>query len=76
MTVVNQTADQPTERVGPFRSVGTVDRRQSQHAAFVTVIVEGGDGRRYSYDTSCLYFELKPYAPSDVTVNLSTTGES
>lgn len=61
--MANLTSDEcpVVEHTGPFRAVAAIDRRLSQHAAFVTVIVEGADGRRYSYDTSCMYFDLKPY---------------
>ena len=65
-TTVNdhRTEDERVEHVGPFRVVDAIDGRFSQHAAFVTVVVEGADGRRYSYNTSCLYYDLKPYEGS------------
>lgn len=49
------------KQVGPFRAVDAVDRRFSQHAAFVTVVVEDANGRKWVYETSCLSFDLKPY---------------
>lgn len=49
---------------GPFRAIQAIDRRLSESAAFVTIVVEDEIGNKFSYDTSCFSFDLKFWVPS------------